>query len=168
LVVPPVYKAPSIAQTASDYLHLWKRETPGEELVLEAELGEFPEIYYDPIPGSWPIDGLYNFWFNITSASGVEEVPEQNSVPSIRVYPNPASSEFIVDGTGLPARLPMTLQLYNCKGELIRTKTIDASDASRKTIMFPGQGLASGIYWIRMAASDGHAIARPKRVVIMR
>lgn len=73
-------------------------------------------------------------------------VAEQN-------YPNPFNPLTTI-AYSLPANARVQLQVYNVRGQLVRTLVDGTQDAGRHEVAFDGTGLSSGTYFYRLVAGD--------------
>lgn len=86
-----------------------------------------------------------------TRATGINSFPEG----SVKVYPNPFSTEIKVDLTGLGAE-PVTIKIYDAIGSLI--KQLDTIDPS--TSISLGEENPKGVYVVQVKQGDKEDILR--------
>ena len=67
----------------------------------------------------------------------------------IRVYPNPTSGPFTVEGLSAGARL----ELYTPDGQRLQIANADG-----ETVQFRGAGLSSGLYYLRISSAEGTSV----------
>jgi len=83
-----------------------------------------------------------------------------------RIYPNPFAQETNIEFS-LKNSSPATLQIYNVKGQLVRTLMQESKSAGIHNLKWTGtdaqgQKVASGIYYIRLS-QDG--ITKTKKIM---
>ncbi len=111
----------------------------------------------------WPSQGDLRNDMGYTGGPGARELDPQVSVipkeppalpASIALYPawpnpfNPATTVAF----DLPNSAPVTLTVYNLRGQKVRTLLHDLLTAGRHEVVFRAEGLASGVYFLRLAA----------------
>lgn len=77
----------------------------------------------------------------------------------VRIVPNPASEQTIVEVMGVPVQGHFRLQLYDATGKVVRTL-----DAESPSFPLHGQQLDQGVYWLDIRR-DGDRVGRGKLMV---
>lgn len=95
---------------------------------------------------------------------GISESPAQD-VFGFKVYPNPASTQVKIDFS-VSKRSPVTLQLFDAMGNLIKTFSDDMLNAGshRFIVNFSLLNLTKGVYHIRLTSAETNTA---KRIVFM-
>ena len=99
-------------------------------------------------------------WFRI-GVDAVEEIDGGNIPTSYSLsqnYPNPFNPSTAIEFT-LPRPCPVTLEVYDIVGRKVRTLVSEAVTAGTKRVIWDGcnadgAGVASGVYFYRIMASD--------------
>jgi M6 family metalloprotease-like protein len=86
---------------------------------------------------------------------------EYNLFPA---YPNPfnPSTNIVFD---LPENSPVTLKVYSVTGEEIKTLVNNTLTAGRHRVVFEGNGIPSGIYFVRIETKD---YLNTKKLILMK
>ncbi|GAB5519786.1 MAG: hypothetical protein RhofKO_20370 [Rhodothermales bacterium] len=90
----------------------------------------------------------------LSALAGTRRVPRKVArEPVVEVYPNPASHMLAVTLMSDAAHGPMQVEIYNMLGQQVLNQTWSAHQAEAR---FDVQGLASGLYHVRVEVADGH------------
>ncbi len=105
--------------------------------------------------------GMGNLWMD---ADDNEPIAPQVTGVSMAVYPNPFNPETSI-ALSIPDNEPVTLCIYNVRGQLIRTLLDNDKVESGTGIVWNGhddngKSVSSGIYFARLTTSKGHAIQK--------
>lgn len=79
-------------------------------------------------------------------------------------YPNPFNQETVLRYT-ITEAMPVTLNIYNCNGELVLQRDLGVTSAGSHTYRITADNLASGIYLYRISAGNNSAV---KKFVLLR
>lgn len=79
-------------------------------------------------------------------------------------YPNPFNSTTRIDYS-VPHTTPMTLKVYNCLGQEVRTLFAGISQPGRYSVTFDAEGLTSGVYVCRLKADN---FVEQKRLLLLK
>lgn len=105
-------------------------------------------------------------WVNPTLITHVEsrspESPDDFSL--LPNYPNPFNESTRVRFT-LPARMVVTLELFDVLGRKVRTLVEGEFGAGAHEVLFEARGLASGVYWVRLQTRRS---AHQRKVLLLR
>jgi hypothetical protein len=71
----------------------------------------------------------------------------------LSAYPNPFNSTTTIR-FDLLKREKVTLDLYDVQGRLVRTLCNEIKEAGRQELRFDGEGLASGVYFVRLKSAE--------------
>ena len=82
-------------------------------------------------------------------------ITENNSLPDLILYPNPANEKITIDAGNA---LPGTIMVFNIEGELLLQQNVERSQTEIDIT-----GLPAGMYLVKISAGDG--AARVKRFV---
>lgn len=112
-------------------------------------------VYFHVAPYFAGETGTYLLDINITrtAQTGIEE-PE--ALKSIQVYPNPATDLVTIDLSNSEGSLE-AYELMSMDGKLLRSEIASTSD---KLIRLPLNGIASGVYVLRLTTDKGIAVRR--------
>ncbi len=111
----------------------------------------------------WPSQGGLRNDMGYTGGPGAREQDPQVSVtpketPALPAsialhpaWPNPFNPATTV-AFDLPNSAPVTLAVYNLRGQKVHTLVHDLLPAGRHEVVFQAEGLASGVYFLRLAA----------------
>jgi len=77
--------------------------------------------------------------------------PLPSSIALHQNYPNPFNATTVIEFE-LPAQMEVALNLYNIRGQLVRTLFDGAVTAGHHRVMLNGEQLASGLYFYRLEA----------------
>jgi hypothetical protein len=83
----------------------------------------------------------------VTQDKSVVSVPE-NGIAGIRIYPNPATGQFTIDGPGLKNAV---VALLDITGNAVITQTCTGETACR----FDLSAVPQGCYFVRIQAASG-------------
>jgi hypothetical protein len=121
---------------------------------------------YDPqtVSVSVPSTGfaLQNFTFGSAVAVSDEQSPLLMA-QFLNNYPNPFTNETMLRYRVEKDNMPITLSVYNLKGQLIKTVVNSIMDSGEHSVVFNGAELASGIYLCRLQSPDG---TQTKKIVL--
>jgi hypothetical protein len=78
-------------------------------------------------------------------------ITEQQSIPKIAIYPNPAAHQITIDANGIIGDAVITI--YDLQGKLLLNKHSDAS----KSITIDVSSLASGLYMVKVSSASSDA-----------
>jgi len=87
----------------------------------------------------------------LVSAVSVLTDEEEEGVRLYQNLPNPFNSETLIT-YDLPERMRVRLDIYNIRGQLIRTLRDEEQGAGRHFASFPARDLPTGIYIYRLVA----------------
>ncbi len=105
---------------------------------------------------------LQNFSFG--SGSEVSDVQSPSlSTQLLNNYPNPFTSETMLRYRVSKDNTPVTISVYNLKGQLIKTVLNSSVKSGEHSVIFNGAELGSGIYLCRLQSSDG---IQTKKIVL--
>jgi Secretion system C-terminal sorting domain/HYR domain/Lectin C-type domain len=136
------------------------------EVFAEDNCVEIIDIVQTPPPGTVLEAGSYNINFVATDATGndasclfiltiediVLQIPEQDSLASLSVYPNPASNYINISN---PNQLNLqTVQLFDVMGRLVKTFRVDGTQNQRLDI----SEIASATYFIIISTKNEEII----------
>ncbi len=111
----------------------------------------------------WPSQGGLRNDMGYTGGPGARELDSQVSVtpkeaPALPesialnpAWPNPFNPATTV-AFDLPLAAPITLSVYNLRGQRVRTLVHELLPAGSHEVVFRAEGLASGVYFIRLEA----------------
>ena len=107
--------------------------------------------------------GLGNSWLDTDDDPDDPVAPKVTGV-AMSVYPNPFNPETTI-ALSIPDNQPVTLTIYNVRGQLIRTLLDNDKVESGSGIVWNGHDdngkpVSSGIYFARLTTSNGHAIRK--------
>ena len=121
-------------------------------------------------PGAWADWYAYSDFFIAAAVKGnvgIEEgyEPGLNS-PSLRItnFPNPVTDQVTLKWQ-VPNRMPISVNLYDATGRLVRNLYAANDKARVGTITADTRSLAAGIYLVRLETANGSAT---RKVVIDR
>ncbi|NNE47169.1 MAG: PQQ-binding-like beta-propeller repeat protein [Rhodothermales bacterium] len=98
-----------------------------------------------------------------TGSVGTDIVDPLPLHPEVSVFPNPVRSDANVR-LSLPNESDVSLALYDVLGKRVRTIVAEPRSAGRHRFLLGTDGLASGVYFVRVAL-DGHSILTRSLVV---
>ena len=90
------------------------------------------------------------------SESLSERVTIQRTVGEVELlgtFPNPARAQTTVQ-FAVPGQQKVALKLYDVMGRKVRTLLRGGAQRGRQETTFAAEGLASGVYFVRMQAGD--------------
>jgi hypothetical protein len=88
---------------------------------------------------------------NIAALTGI--VKNNGAINNIKIYPNPASSQFNIN-VNLASAQKTTVTLYNVMGQVVLTKNYDFT-AGENLVNIPADQLANGIYTVLVSSGNG-------------
>ncbi len=94
----------------------------------------------------------------VGATTGVREIAPL-SFELLQNYPNPFNPSTTISYT-VPARLPVTLTLWNVYGQQVAVLHHAVQDAGRHQIRFDGSGLSSGVYFYKLQAGP-YVLTKP-------
>jgi len=88
-----------------------------------------------------------------------ESIPSANNVVLYKNYPNPFNPETTIIFS-LPARMPVCLEVFNIKGQLVNRLIDEIKPAGTHKVVFNGldinnHNIASGVYYYRIKTPSG-------------
>ncbi|HNW24693.1 MAG TPA: T9SS type A sorting domain-containing protein, partial [Candidatus Cloacimonas sp.] len=88
-----------------------------------------------------------------------ETIPSSKEVILYKNYPNPFNPETTIVFS-LPVRMPVCLEVFNVKGQLVNRLLNDTLPAGTHRIVFNGldikkHNIASGVYYYRITTPSG-------------
>jgi subtilisin-like proprotein convertase family protein len=99
---------------------------------------------------------LYHWGLSFALATGIED-PVSGEVPARfalhQNYPNPFNPTTIIRYE-LPEQSRVRLEVFNILGEEIAALVDEVQDRGTRSVVFPGAGLASGVYLYRLTAGN--------------
>jgi hypothetical protein len=97
---------------------------------------------------------IQNFTFG--SVSTVDDVATpQLSAKLLNNYPNPFNPETMLRFSVAKDNTPISLSVYNLKGQLLRTLVHAPTKAGEHSVLFNAADLSSGVYLCRLQSPDG-------------
>jgi photosystem II stability/assembly factor-like uncharacterized protein len=110
-------------------------------------------LVYDPYRERiWASTAVGTVYLNVSDLAAGEQ-PKQfhpSDFSLLSIYPNPFNSEARIN-YDLEMRGQVRLDLFNLEGRVVRTLADGIQEGGRHEIRFSGEGLASGIYFVRLA-----------------
>ncbi|MBM4403013.1 MAG: T9SS type A sorting domain-containing protein [Candidatus Cloacimonetes bacterium] len=106
---------------------------------------------------------IYSYYVGV-STSVSDEVAD---IPStdLLIYPNPVRQGQLITIES-SAKQPMIIDIYNLKGQLVQTLTLDGSGKCRWNLSDPqGKGLASGLYIVKQRGYDE---VKPRKLMLIK
>jgi hypothetical protein len=97
-------------------------------------------------------------------ADADEPRPEIPQEINVNVYPNPFNSQSQITFS-VPRSGKAGINLYNLSGQKVRNIANGHYAPGEHTVMLNGEGLASGIYFVRVEAGEMRAV---KKIVLMK
>jgi len=166
----------SLAQTVNDTLHLiWVEDKDAGGVAQTApQEGTWTEnpVKYQKVPASLVPPGppfVSNYPFHVGPSTGVQEptlvdgtVPQRYRLS--QNYPNPFNPETTI-AFDLPHSGPVSLNIYNISGQLVRQLSSGHRPAGAYQIRWNGRNdqghlVPSGIYFCQMKATDFSATTK--------
>jgi|GEM_PF-2993843 len=98
-----------------------------------------------------------------SSVDNFEKIPENYSLFS--TYPNPFNPTLNV-GIALPQASDLKVKVYNISGQLVETLTDGRYTAGEHNLIFNGNGLSSGVYFINAVVPG--VLNQTRKVVLMK
>jgi len=89
--------------------------------------------------------------FAITDVGEIDLLPENYTVSN--PYPNPFNPEVKIV-VGLPIKSDLSFKVYNISGQLVGTMADGNYSSGFHTLLFNGENLSSGVYFIRYQVAD--------------
>ena len=71
----------------------------------------------------------------------------------ISAYPNPFNSSTTIT-YALPTQSPITLKVYNTRGQLVDVLLDRVMPAGRHSVVWVGSGFSTGVYIVKMSSLD--------------
>jgi len=95
--------------------------------------------------------------------------PVETTPPLLAVSPNPFNPRTMIS-LRLATSGPVTVQLYNVRGQLVRTLVDESLDAGQHSVIWTGEddngrSVASGVYFVRLESPDG---VERRRIALVR
>src|SRR5207249_4505776 len=142
------------AKTVDIFHSFWRDENPSVGFIV------------DHHPGTWNVSALYNFLINGTTTAVElnENVPL--GAPEFQTSPNPVSGSLSIDGRNCPAGTE--LALYNVRGQRVRSVRPIVSASGIVQSRLSTDGLATGMYFLRLRSPSGKDLGSSRKIVIVR
>jgi hypothetical protein len=106
--------------------------------------------------------GVYSYVFSTAVANSGIEAPREFSLT--QNYPNPFNPSTTIR-YGLPARLDVTLRVFNMLGQQVAELVNGSQEAGYHELVFNASGLASGVYLYSLHAGT---FVETKRLLLLR
>ncbi|HMB92392.1 MAG TPA: T9SS type A sorting domain-containing protein [Rhodothermales bacterium] len=101
--------------------------------------------------GIWHLQKSMNTAQDLVASDAISEVPTDFSLEAN--YPNPFNPQTTI-AFALPEATHVSIQVFDLLGQKVVDLVNGTKEAGKHTLVFDGQGLASGVYLYRMRASS--------------
>ena len=129
---------------------------------VDIDLGESPYQQHEPFWGFQDTRSAVAFGLFDTKATSVEHETIGREQPQIELWPTPATSRLHIS-IELREAEPLHLTLYDALGRGLMSKKYQ-TQGSHNRLVIPTEGIASGVYLLRIG---GNSFSDTRRVVIV-